>query len=334
MPRKKGLYPTPRDLAFAAELGEVTVMDVPMIRRHYPVEDSCLRRLRQMRGSQLIAPVAPELAPSPRDAVYRLTERGGAWLAFHSGHPPRRMLHADPKPISLPHRRLVARMLISINDAAVAASVPKPDRWMLDHDRLPEASCSLPIPQQYVLAEDLLALPTAADRPVEHYGPPDYRDPKALLLKVRPDAACLLALPGEPATHAFYFEADNGTETHSQLLRKFPAYHALLTTHAYLRHFPDHHQVLLLPRVIFVFTSAERLTNILDRLRANPTVVWNRPPKYQPTPDDLKRSLAFLDQHFRFAVIDQMMAPDMLRQPIWRTVSAQAKAIYPLRVSA
>ena len=330
MPRRKGLCPTERDLRMASDLGEALVMDVPLFHRHFPADmtgDSCLRRLRKMVDAKLIAQVIPELT-SARNAIFRLTDHGAAWLAYHTGSPPRRLLHAEPKAISVPHRLHVSRIVLAFNDAAKAAGIPKPD-WILEYDRLPDAPSSVPIPQQFILAEDFFPMASAADRPAELYGPPQYNEASRSLLKSRPDAACLVTLPSDSTRLAFYIEADNGTETHSQFLKKLPTIHALFSTSAYRRHWPDHQATLMTPRSLLIFMSAQRRDNIIERIRSNPIHLWHCPPRYQPTPDDIQRAQLFLDKYFRFAALEDVIAADMFASPIWRTISGQGRSIYP-----
>jgi hypothetical protein len=111
-----------------------------------------------------------------------------------------------------------------------------------------------------------------------------------------------------------------------QLFCRLPAYHALLSQHAY--HFwPDHRAAPLIPRVLFVLTKPERLANVLRHLAQQPTLLWRCPPAYKPTDEDRGRALAFLDTHFRFALLDELSTPDLITEPIWRTVKTPGTGV-------
>lgn len=335
MPRRKGLDPTKRDKDYLSDLGEVVVMSTEMIyRRHYAKTDTtgkgCLRRLAQIEAHDLTKAVSITACFGARSAmhtIHRLTPTGADFLAFHTGTPPPRMLRTDPKAETLAHRLLIAQTMLNFTDAALVAGCPRP-KWLLEHDRRPDAPRDVPEPQQYIIATDYLPLPTSPTQPIEIYGPPRYDDPSLILVKARPDAASLLTIPGQSSPLAFVWEIDNATETHHQLLSKLPGLHALLTRHEY-RYWPESLDVSLLARVMFLFTSAERLKNVLERLRADPTVLWRRSTQYKPNDADRQRALKFLEEHFRFALLADLSRPNLLEQSVWRTVCGQGgRAIY------
>ena len=326
MPATHDLRLTSRDLQFLADLGEVTVLSGDVIHARYFSADttgkSCLRRLRYLSQAGLVTPVAITAcfgSLSEQQRVYRLTQRGADFLGQRTGESPR-FLRTDPKPETLLHRVLVARVMLAMNDGAGAANLPKP-LWLLEHDRWPDAPRDVPEPRQYRLAADFAPIPLSPNRPAEQYGPPIYDDPAVKLVKARPDAACLLQLPGEKAPIALQFEVDYGTETHGQLLWKLPGYHSLLTRRAFARPWRDLADAgPAAARVLFVFMSAERMQNVLDRLEAWPTALWQRTDGYQPTAQDNQRASAFLEQFVRYGTLSDLEASGSLTSPMWSTL--------------
>lgn len=326
MPTTHALRLTPRDWQFLGELAETTVLSADQIRRRQFPDDttgkSCLRRLRYLTAARLVTPVAVTACFGPksdRHTIYRLSPFGADVLARRSGSSVR-TLRTDPKPDTLLHRVLVARTVLAINDGAAAAGLPHP-LWLLEHDRWPDSPRNVPEPEQYRLAADFFPIVLKPDRLAEQYGPPVYDDPKVRLVKARPDAACLLTVPAQATPLGLFFEIDNGTETHGQLLAKLAGYHAILTRPAHHRPWRDLTDASdSTPRILFVFAGEDRMKNVLDRLAADPTLIWVRPYPFQPTTDDLRRATTFLDQFFRFAALTDVEKTDGLRLPMWHTV--------------
>jgi hypothetical protein len=321
---------TARDWQFLANLGEVTVLSFEVIRRRYFASDatgkSCQRRLRYLSEAKLVAPVAVTACfgnAADRHRVYRLTQAGADLLGRRTGWPAR-VLRTDPRPETLLHRVLVARTILAMTARALAAGRPRP-LWLLEQDRWPDAPRDVPEPRQYRLAFDFLAVPVATGRPLEQYGWPVYDDPKATLIKARPDAACLLTLGDASAPVPLLFEVDTGQETHAQLLRKLPGYHALLSRRSYERSWSDIADGLPgAARVLFVFTSDERMRNVLDAIAAEPTKTWAVTGGYTPTPADRQRAAAFIEVNFRFTTLGELEASACLTRPIWSTLHRRA----------
>jgi hypothetical protein len=330
MPATRDLRLTPRDEALLADLGEVTVLSAGVIGpRYFPADrtgKSCLRRLRLLTRAGLVTPVAITACFGPaagRHTVYRLTPRGADLLARRAGAAVR-CLRTDPRPDTLVHRVLVARVVLAVADGAAGAGLPRPP-WLLEHDRWPDARRDAPEPEQYRLAFDAAPIGAGPGRPAEGYGPPAYDDPAVRLVKARPDAACLLARPGEAAPVALLFEVDAGTETHGQVLSKLPGYHALLTRRGFDRPWRDRTDTPPgAARVLFVFPSAGRLGNVLDRLAARPTVLWPWADGYRPTAEDDRRAADFLERFVRFGVLAEVERPGCLGSPIWSTLRRRA----------
>jgi hypothetical protein len=326
MPTPHHLRLTERDGQLLADLGEVTVLSFEVIRRRYFPDDatgkSCQRRLRYLTAAKLITPVAITACfgrAADRHRVYRLTQTGADCIAQRIGQAVR-VLRTDPKPETLLHRVLVAQTVLAMTDGAIAAGRPRP-LWLLEQDRRPDAPRDVPEPQQYRLAFDFLAVPIAAGRPVEQYGWPVYDDPNATLIKSRPDAACLLTLGHATDPVALLFEVDTGRETHAQLSRKLPGYHALLSRRSYERPWSDIADGLPgAARVLFVFTSGERMRNVLDLIAAEPTRTWAAPGFYTPTPADRQRAAAFIEANLRFTTLEELEASGCLTRPIWSTL--------------
>jgi hypothetical protein len=77
----------------------------------------------------------------------------------------------------------------------------------------------------------------------------------------------------------------------------------------------------MIPRVLFVFASANRRDHVMDRLSSDPTVVWARAAHFKPSPEDRERARSFLDQFFRFAVLADFDGAGILTRPVWQTLS-------------
>ncbi len=323
---------TSRDFALLNDLGTVTVLSFEAIHRRYFPDDhtgkSCQRRLRFLRELSLIAPVAITACFGPareRHTVYRLTTQGADAIAHQTGRPVH-VLHTDPKPDTLLHRVLVGRTVLALRDAAGCAGLRSP-QWLLEHDRWADAPRNVPEPKQYRLAFDFLAIPTAQNRPIERYAAPIYDDPVVRLVKARPDAAGLLALPASDRPLCLLLEVDTGTETHRQLLGKLPGYHALLTRCEFSRSWID---VTDTPptdaRVVFVFASEERLHNVLDRLADDPTALWAKTAGCLPTSEDRARAATFLERTIRFGTLADLEQSEAFSRPLWFTLRRRTPA--------
>jgi hypothetical protein len=331
MPTKHQVRLVPRDHAILGELAAVGVLSVEQIHhRHFPDDvtgKSCLRRLRYFEGARLVVAVPVTAcfgSRAKRQTIYRLTSVGADVVAQRTGTAAR-YLRTDPKAETLLHRLSVAHVILTMNDGAAAAGLPKP-LWLLEHDRWPEAPRDVPEPRQYRLADDFLPIVINPSRPAEQYGPPVYDDPTVRLVKVRPDAAALLSVEPGTAPLALSAEVDLGTETLGQFISKFSGYHALLTKHAYRRPWAGlTDSTAMIPRVLLVFSSAERRDHVMDRLSSDPTVVWARTAQFKSSPDDRERARAFLDQFFRFAVLTDFDATDLLTRPVWQTLSRRSR---------
>ncbi|HEX3151197.1 MAG TPA: replication-relaxation family protein [Gemmataceae bacterium] len=317
---------TNRDLAFLTELGEVTVLSVDVIHRRYFAADrtgkSCRRRLHYLTAAKFVTPVAITAHIGPRTdhhTVYRLTSTGADWLTQRTGQIVR-VLKTDPKADTLLHRVLVARTVLALADGALTAGRSKPS-WLLESDRWPHAPRDVPEPRQYRLTFDFLGIPINPGRPIEQYGPPVYDDPTVTLVKARPDAACVLTVSDVSAPLVLLFEVDAGTETVSQLTRKLPGYHAILTRRTFCHPWQDLiDQLPVGARVLFVFTSEERMHNFLDYLTADSARLWARTGVYCSSAADKERAAAFLESCFRFTTLDELEKADCLRRQIWYTL--------------
>ncbi len=323
---------TARDHAILGDLAECMTLSMLQIhRRHFPhdaTQKSCLRRLRYLTSGSLVAPVEVTACFGPRSSrhvIYRLLPLGAEVVSRTNGAPAR-LLKTDPKAETLLHRVQVSRVILAVNDGAAHAGMAKP-LWLLEHDRWPDAARDVPEPKQYRLALDFLPVEIAPGQPTEQYGVPRYDDPAVTLVKARPDAACLLNLAPTSRPVVLFCEVDLGTETHGQLLSKLPGYHALISKGAHVRPWLGLTDVgAMVPRVLFIFASATRRANVLDRLTSDPTVLWRRPFPYRPSPADIERSQLFLEQHFRFGVADDLDDTSLMTKHVWQTLRRRTVA--------
>jgi hypothetical protein len=139
----------------------------------------------------------------------------------------------------------------------------------VENDCWPLVSRDVPKPCQYPLAFDFLGMSIAAGRPIKEYGPPAYGDPTVMLVKARPDATCSFTLVDGNVPLALLFEVGAGTETHGQLVWKFPGYHALRTFGRSWQDLAD--EVSVAARVLCVFTREGRMCKALELFAADPT---------------------------------------------------------------
>ncbi len=323
----KAIRMTQRDRQLLADLGLVTVLSSADIWKRHFQEDttgkSCLRRLRFLTENHLVLPVSITACFGTKNAlqtVYRLTPRGADWLARDLGRSVR-CLHTDPRPETLLHRLAVSRVILAMNDACQADQLVPP-LWLLEHDRWPNAPHDVPRPKQYRLAADFLPILSQPDRPAQVYGPPRYDDPALRLVKARPDAACLLTLPGQSLPLSLFWEVDRGTETLTQLCSKLPGYHAWLAGGTFARSWLDLSDATkFIPRVLFVFRGKDRLESVLNHLTQFCTSLWFANRAYRPTQEDKVRATGFLNQFMRFSTLSEWTKTESLTERVWRTLA-------------
>lgn len=310
-----------RDLQLLNDLSTTTVMTTEQIRRRYFAADTtgkaCLRRLRLLRGAQMIRPVGiSDFDPAAHArTIYRLSMQGYAYLAAR-GEPPGRFLGGDPKPQTLAHRLAIGRVVLSLIDSCRQHGFAAPV-WILEQDPIdgaPQDQPKLPIAQRFVLAED-------------------FESPGGELIRCRPDAASLLRLPhadtaDKPLELVSYWEIDRSTETHGQFLaEKLAPYFALVQSRRYMAHWRDRLQTAEpTVRIFFVFKSEERLQNIASRIVAEPGALYGYPVKNTLTNEQTRRAADFIEATFRLCVAADAENPRrLLADRIWASPAKVGK---------
>lgn len=309
-----------RDLQLLNDLSITTVMTTEHIRRRFFAADTtgkaCLRRLRMLRGAQMIRPVGiSDFDPAAHArTIYRLSMQGYAYLAAR-GEAPGRFLAGDPKPQMLAHRLAIGRVVLSLIDSCRQLGFAAPV-WILEQDPIegaPQDQAKLPIAQRFVLAED-------------------FEAPGGELIRCRPDAASLLRLPqaaDTPLELVSYWEIDRSTETHGQFLaEKLAPYFALVQSRRYMAHWRDRLQTATpTVRIFFVFKSEERLQNIAGRIAAEPGALYGYPVKNTLTDEQKKRAADFIEATFRLCVAADAENPRrLLADRIWASPAKVSRA--------
>jgi len=294
---------TDRDIAALAELGEVGLMDTPMLYlRHYARKEDgttagdkyCQRRLAAFGDAGILESRSFTVTehrdgasrgkrnPRKLPTIHRLTIAGADLVKERTGIVPKRPGRSEmPEAATVLHRLGVVRTRIAFDDAYGQMNLPKP-AWIMEQDQNPDAK------------------------------PEDRRDQKTILyesfgkgIRCYPDASALLHIPGDPPGHvALYLEYDRSTEGQKQILDKLAGYDTLLhpSNYVYRRHWPG--VDIAFVRVIFVCRSSQRIDNLIE---------WTRP--------------RFAAGYFRFALEADLDPTKLLTEPIWIDIGGQLRSI-------
>jgi hypothetical protein len=286
-----------RDVAFLAELGEVGVVDTPMVHsRHFPLDktgQACRRRLRLYLAHDLILSSPHPLSFSslrggrPR-AIHRLAPLGAEAVLQATGALPPRIARSEPlKPDTLLHRLGVATVHLAVLDACKQHRLPKP-AWILEQDTNPNVAPDAPFSERFVLYEL-------------------FRPTETSSVSCRPDASTLLRIPAAAASSwlelIVYWEFDRATETLAKVAHKLESYRLLLQTGRYREHWPNATNATV--RLFFVTPSPERLRHIASTLR-------------QHAASDI----------VRLTTLSALDPSRLLTEPIWETVTGESRRIW------
>jgi hypothetical protein len=280
-----------RCLKLLPELGELGILDQPMIRRrHFPLDESgraCPKKLRQYEDHGLVLRHDVDVATKKEAGtyiVYRLTNKGADEIERLTGKRPKRAGGTKPpEALTLPHRLGVLHTRLAFDDACESHGLPHPD-WVLEWDRNPEAAAIAELSERIILNHSF-----------QHPG---------RRVSCWPDAAFRLKLPLDPPWELLgHVEYDRSSMTHREILEKLDGYSELLESRGYLEHWP-HVAERHVARVLFVCQSEERINNLCETLATHPA-----------------------GSFVRFATVESLVPDQLLTSSIWQAPDGRRRAI-------
>jgi hypothetical protein len=296
---KKQLQLQERDVQALAEIGEVGLLDTPLVHeRHYAnvTLRRCQQRMREVEACGLTHAVHLNVwfgqrGGGPIPTIHCLTERGAAAVESITGQRPRRVMRSDPAPETWHHRLAVVRGRLAFDDGCRLAGLAMPE-WFMEQDRRDDADPKEPPSRRRVLYHEF----TVGKK----------------RFTCQPDAACLLSVPRDmerPAAGTTplvaYWEFDRSRERTGQTLNKCPGYAALIERRDYRRYWSLGDQEAV--RVFWVCLSQQRIDSLSQAMRDDP-----------------------IARCFRFTTAGEMRPDTALVAPIWQTIDGQRREILRL----
>ncbi len=260
------LHLNDNSIAMLADIGEHGVLDTKMVHRRHCAEHT-LRRTQQIladladHGFTLtttltVTDVMQRNGRTKRvtrrvPAIHALLPKGADAVERAWGERPRRVLHGEPAPETLLHRRAVVETRLAFDASCGAAGLAPPD-WIHESDIRPNAPKEMPPNQRCRL---------------HHVYEIDGQR-----VACRLDAACRVFVPrppaqeqGPPSIIIIGWEIDLSTEGRKQLRRTKPAaLAAWLAKRSFQEYWPEIASRSCHVRIAWVVPTPKRIPAILD----------------------------------------------------------------------
>jgi hypothetical protein len=295
----KQLQLQPRDEGVLIEIGEVGLLDMPLIHGRHMADVTlrrCQQRMREVEVAGLTHAVHLRVWFGRRGGgavptIHCLTERGANVVEGITGQRPRRVLHSDPAPETWHHRLAVVRGRLAFDDGCRLAGLALPE-WFMEQDRREDADPNEPPSRRRVLYYEF--------------------DGDKKKFTCQPDAASLLLIPRNierPADGTTplvaYWEFDRSRERTGQVRNKCRGYAALFDRRDYRRDWPQAEQAAV--RVFWVCPSQKRIDSLRQAMRDEP-----------------------IAGSFRFTTVGELRPDRALLAPIWQTLDGRRREILRL----
>lgn len=235
-----------RDVESLAELGEVGIQDLAMIReRRFPDDNS--GRACPKKWAQYVKVGLVEMFEIRGLKTYRLTPFGAEEVERLTGCAPKRVGRGDPpKDNTLLHRLGTIRVRLALDDACNHAGFEPPE-WIMEYDPALGAKTGDSLDRRFKLCE---SFQLGNQKPHTCWA----------------DLAGHLRFPTDPPWGLLaYCEYDRSTMTSTEISEKLPGYDRLISQKVYERHWPDLGRHI--KRVLFICKSEQRITNLIDTVR-------------------------------------------------------------------